>query len=289
MALKAIYNIINKIMDPNIRLLYQSTESLFDHSFKSLPYYIYDNSEEYYNCYDAIIVNDWQKHAVNRMPLLSEHQIMDMLFFHTNCPSNFKKEDKAIFQNAIKTAYKIFLSADIYNSWNIKDVRSFQINYGVPIIDTNTYNKIDDLQNKKIIFLNTANRPEYINVFRHITKTYPNIEMISSVSDYENIIYKLCNASAVIDLQHGIHTLYAIMCGATMITNQVFDGNLKSPIYISNVGQIVPSINKAINISSDKALINSDIQYIISEYKLENFQSNICDIFNTIKTEPFLL
>lgn len=286
MGINAIYNIINKTLDDNISILYEPSNSLFDLDIRALPYHFYSNAEQYYSHYDIAIVNDWQVHAVNRLKFLSEHQISDLLFIHHVCPKNFKKEDKAIFENTTKNTYKIFLSQYIYDSWKPNDPRSILINYGVD--HENVKNQIS-CENKtdSILLLNLNNKAEINGLFRTLKNYHNNIEMLS-VLDH-NVLPHIARSSAIIDLHNGLHTLYGILCGVRVITNQILDTKLISPTIVTNVGDISAAINQYGQNKNIDTLIQQDQQYIISSYSASNFQSKLNSVLEIMKAEAFVL
>ena len=288
MGINAVYNIINKILDPNINILYEPSYSLFDWDIRSMSYNFYSNYDRYYANYDLAILNDWQIHAVNRLKFLSQHQVSDLLFIHHSCPHNFKKEDKAIFENTTKNTYKIFLSRHIYDSWKPKDQKRFWINYG---LDYEAIKQKISLSHKdnSILLLNTNNKPEINSLFKRLKNYYPDLEVLNTIKNYDETLNKISQYPIIIDLQNGLHTLYGIMCGARVITNQMLDTKLTSPIIISGADQIPAAINNSKANNDIDALINQDQRHIISSYNIYNFTSKLDSIIQTMKTGPFVL
>jgi hypothetical protein len=288
MGISPIYNIINKITDNNINILYDKTNSLFDYTIYHMSCNIHNSDNTYYGYYDLAIMNDWQKYATTRLSFLSQHQIADLLFFHNECPANFKKEDKAIFDNSTKSCRKIFLSKSIYDSWSIVGDRSFQINYGIDTKIIDIYKCDHTKKNNRILFLNLNNQPAYNALFKRLSNHYKNIEIITKIDNYESLIQKMCAATSVIDFQSGVNTLYGVLCGAQVITNQVIDRQLISPIYVSDTNHLLDIVSKQ-NYTHNFDTIVKDKERIMSMYGIDNFMTKLAEIINQMKVEPFIL
>jgi hypothetical protein len=284
--MNSLYNVINKVLDKNINILYQPTSKAFDHIFRSLGYNISipSNDDKQVMYHDMAVINDWTTHATNRPAFVSKHQIIDLLIFHEICPDKFKKEDRLILGNNLKNTYKIFPTNIIYNSWECRDQLSFQINYGIPP----SINSIPVLQKKYITILNTTQNPESTRLYQFINSHYPEqVLHITEIKSFDGLLEIINKSKILIDLQNPLHNLIAIANSSICITNKVIDNNLKSTIVTQDFRNITQLINN-ISLEKHSSLLEIDKSYISQYYSLDNFTKNIKDIISKIKQEPFI-
>jgi len=282
--INSCYNIINKVLDSNINILYEPHNTVFDYIIQSLDYNFLLENNSFFDgmYYDFGWINNWQKHAVQRQSYISKHQIMDLVIFHENCPNQFKKEDKIILSNNLSKTVKIFPTLEIYNSWNLSGNNNLQINYGIPsnhqIIPTN----------KEVITIIKSSNNESQALYQYIKNYYNNTIIINNNIPYKDLIEIINKSKVVIDTQSAINNLLSISIGTISITNKNIDKNLKSIIVVNDLRNI-PEIIK--NISYEKLYNNLilDKNYINIHYNYDNFNKNITSLVKRIKMEPFIL
>jgi hypothetical protein len=235
-------------------------------------------------CFDIILVNNWQTHATNRNQLLFNDQLVDIMFFHELCPPQFKKEDRYLLQNNLKNTYKVFLTEDIFASWQLyNDPKSFMVPYGIPEIDY----KSDD--KSQILLINMNNDTDINNLYHIIRNTYPDIQIINS-GDYNSIVASFKKAKIIIDMTNTYNILLGIGCGAYTITNKLFDSKLKSTFFIKTVTDIITHIDNIMNrTQSFASQLELDKSYIKTKYNLDNFIGSFTNIIQQAKLEPFVL
>ena len=278
------YNIINKLLDKNINILYECTNQYYDEIIKLLPFSIISttNSNHVQFYYDCAMINSWQKHITDRSNIISNYQIIDILTFHDQCPNKFKKEDKIILNNNLKTAYKIFPTNHIYKSWGLTDKLSLQINYGIPSITK------DVVKNKHILVINTIKDSTIFSIYSYIKKVYPDTDLVTDIDD--QYLHKLCGAGIVLDLTNNTYNnLLCVACGCQLITNLFVDDNLVSPIITNDIGNIVNILNNTQLLYNQNILIKKDQKYIQNSYNIDQFIENITKLLQQIKMEPFVL
>lgn len=283
--MKSNYNIINKILDTNINILYEPANNNFDDIIKSLEFNIISKKNILHSAfyYDCMVINNWQKHIADRLSTVSDYQITDVLVFHDPCPDKFKKEDKIILNNNLKTGYKIFPTPYIYKTWGLKDPLSLQINYGIPFIVG------DNKRTKNIVIINTLKNEMMFSIFNFIRNIYPDTEILTELSDINHHINTLSQYKTIIDFTNTYSNLLCIASGGQLITNIFLDSNIRSPLIINDISNI-PHILKDINLLSIRnKLISTDQSYILETFSLNKFISSISDLFKKIKREPFIL
>ena len=284
--INSLYNIVNKVLDSNINILYQPANNSFDHIFRSLDYSISipNNDDNNRIHHDIGFINDWAAHATNRPAFVSKHQIMDILVFHETCPDKFKKEDKIILGNNLKNTHKIFPTNTIYNSWELQDPLSFQINYGIP----QPINTIPVKEKKYISILNVAQNPESNRLYQFLNNHYGDqVLYITQIKSYDGLLDIINRSKIVIDLNNTINNIVSIANSAICITNKIVDNNLKSIITIQDFRSIIQLID-SISLDRYNSLIEIDKAYISEYYSLDTFTNKIKNIISKIKLEPFV-
>lgn len=279
----SIYNIVNKVLDKNINILYDCHSTVFDHLVKMLDINLKPSetpqSDSWY--YDFAIINHWDRHAVNRNIFIAQYQILDILYFHDLCANSFKKEDKTILTNNLKTTFKIYPTEDIYTSWGLNDTRSKLIRYGIPVIE-----KITNKSKDEILLVDIGS--DNTRLYEFIKNSFPNTNIIKSIDNYDLFCSQVQQAKVVIDLNYGINNLFAIASGTYCISTKTIDKNLKSNIIVNDIKQILAIVSELINRPEIDHSLSEDINYIRANYSMKDFTENMTSVFNKIKSEPFI-
>lgn len=288
MELKQIsYNIINRVLDKNIRILYEDHNSLFDKIFNSLDYYIVNKtnrlSGSFY--YDMQIINNYFQYLNNRNNFIYENQFSDIVLFHENPHNSFKKEDKLILANNLRTTEKVMLLNSFNQAWNLPN--SSLVQYGIP-----TQEKILDYSSrpKDVLVLNLKNNNQIANLYQHIKGKFEKTDTINSFAkeSLEEAQEILQNYKIVIDVDTPVNCLCATACGCTTITNQSFDNRLESTVAVEDFRAVFIVIEKILA-NNMEPVIARDIELIKMAYNYDVFKSKIDEIIRKVKSETFVI
>jgi len=288
MELKKIsYNIINKVLDKNIRILYEDHNSLFDKIFLTLDYYIVNrnNALESSFYYDMQIINNYFPYLNSRSHFIYENQFTDLVLFHENPHGSFKKEDKLILANNLRTTEKIMFLDSCNKSWSLPN--SSVVHYGVPVSE-----RIADFVSrpKDVLILNLKNNNQVASLYQHIKNKIDKTDIVNSFSDQslEEVQQTLQNYKIVIDVDTPINCLFATACGCTTIINQTFDTRLESTITVEDFRAVFVVIDKILK-NNMQDTISRDIDLIKTAYNYDNFRSKIDTIIRKVKSETFVI
>ena len=280
------YNIANKVLDSEIKILYENSDSIFDKIFKELDYYIVDNDSSCYFYYDMKVVNNHLKYLNDFKEVNQKTQLSNMIFFHDFCPPELKKEDKIILNNTLRNTHKVVFTESHSNNWNLNPSTTSLIKYGLPKNKIENNNRTQD-----ILILNLKNNQQLNNLFQHIQNSYPNTSIINSVASYslEEIQKVFSQYKIVIDIDSAINNLFATTCGCITLNIQQFDRNIKSNLQIMDFRTINNLIKTILTNDNVTNAVESDNQYIQKEYSLERFKENFDSLIQKIKREPFII
>lgn len=288
MELKQIsYNIINRVLDKNIRILYEDHNSLFDKIFNSLDYYIVNKTnrlnKSFY--YDMQIINNYFQYLNSRNNFIYENQFSDIVLFHENPHNSFKKEDKLILANNLRTTEKVMLLNSFNQAWNLPN--SSLVQYGIP-----TPEKILDYNSrpKDVLVLNLKNNNQIANLYQHIKGKFEKTDTINSFAkeSLEEAQEILQNYKIVIDVDTPVNCLCATACGCATITNQSFDNRLESTVAVEDFRAVFVVIEKILA-NNMGPVIARDIDLIKTAYNYDAFKSKIDEIIRKVKSETFVI
>ena len=280
-----IYNVVNKLLDPNINLLYNPNNSFFDFIIPLLDCNVCTskskNSTNYY--YDTYMTSDFFNHSNNRNSFLYKHHINDIVVFNEPCPRQFKKEDKIILSNTIRSAIKIFTNSFISESWLISDNKTYTINYGLP--------QVVEIPEKTIpvLILNLRNNQHAHRLYNHIKQIFNETKYIyGTQNDFKFITEMIKRTKIVIDIDSPSNLIHATQSGCFTISSQCYDPNIKSCLIMNDFRSIHEVIQDMLGLS-DKSIIDYDQQYINKVYNFNNFYEKMNNILYESKMEPFIL
>lgn len=288
MELKKIsYNIINRVLDKNIRILYEDHNSLFDKIFNDLDYYIVNKTnklnESFY--YDMQIINNYFPYLNSRNNFIYENQFSDIVLFHENPHNLFKKEDKLILANNLRSTEKVMLLNSFDQTWNLPN--SSLVKYGIP-----TSEKIADYNDRPrdVLVLNLKNNNQIASLYQHIKAKFDKTDIVNSfakesLSETREILQKY---RIVIDVDTPVNCLCATACGCVTITNQAFDTKLESTVAVEDFRAVFVVIEKILA-NNMQNVVARDIELIKTEYNYDTFKSKIDEIIRKVKSETFVI
>jgi hypothetical protein len=290
MELKNIsYNIVNKVLDSNIRIYYENHNSIFDAIFKELNYFIVNETnsvgEHFY--YDMKIINDYFRYINNFNDSLMDMQISNLVFFHQKCPPQLKKEDRIILGNSLRKTQKVIFTESNLIDWNFDNSRTTLIKYGIPKYE----NEINpNRKTKEILILNLRNNDQLQTLFQHIKNQYQNTDIITSIAgiNIKKIYEILSQYKIVIDIDTPVNALSAISCGCISLGVDKFDEKINSHIQILDFRTINGLIQNILNSNNINEVVSQDIAYIQKNYNFENFEKLMSSLILKTKKEPFL-
>lgn len=288
MELKNIsYNVVNKILDRNVKIYYENHYSIFDLIFKKLDYYIIDDcsdlAKSFY--YDLRVTNNYFKYINNFNEMLMDMQVTNLIFFHDKCPSQLKKEDRIILANSLRKTKKIVFMESNHSDWNFDQSTTHFIKYGIP-----QSKKSKTVKNKDILILNLRNNNQLNKLFQHIKNQYKNTDILTSIQELslDRVYDILSEYKVVIDVDSAINALCSINCGCISLGLEKFDDNIGSHIKILDFRTINALLDNIFNANNIKQTIDRDIEYIQKNYNFKTFEQQMHDLVLKTKKEPFL-
>ena len=145
-----------------------------------------------------------------------------------------------------------------------------------------------DIDNKKknILIINTKRQKQSYIVYQYLKNTYPDTDMVESVSyDIEHICKLLSQYKVCIDIDNYYNVLLANACGAYGITAaQTFDKNI---IKVLNYEEIIGIIPELLSANTKEA--NNIREDVIKKYDWDTFGVNIQNHIKNIITKDFIV
>jgi hypothetical protein len=213
--------------------------------------------------------------------------IKDVLWFHHLVPKELKREDLILIHNQLKNlTIKIFPSIDMSRAWGFNDSDVTIIPYGIP----DNSNSVDK-KNKKVVLLNLSNNNNNVNnLYTHIKKDIPEIDMIDNINYFKSIndLYQAINEYHVcIDIYDPINTLIGSNCGCKCITSTTQPKELIGITQVSDYTNISHIIKSLLLDPLPKSDIIKNIQYIKQQYSIHSFYNQITKLLHNIKHKEF--
>jgi hypothetical protein len=279
-------NIIRTAYNSNsMHILTDWSNSLFDHYISNLDNLLaFPIDNKNYNSsisYDIICSNDPIRASSQNRDLSSLH-VNTLLYFHTMCPNNFKKEDKFLLKNTINTCYKIFTNNDCMKTWGFDKTedRCHILNYGISASD------IGDIQKTRtVILLNFNNNPSINSLFRYVQNIFTDAIMLTSIRD-TNVINDLKQSVVCIETESYYNIIKAISCQCYVISalDYISEDGLFS---IASYDLIIDEIKKMLSIY-DIETAKKYSNTILKKYSDTKFQQTFMNIMKQIKQEPYI-
>ena len=278
-------NAISKVIDSDINILYQNSNTIFDHIIKRVEgIKIIDANDQllYNNIYHFYASNNYLDYS-NSVDKIKNLQLNGVVFFHNYIDSNFKKEDKFILQSALKNTYKIMMSEDLYNHWKMPEL-STQIKYGLPKIEfKNSPHK------KSVVVLNSKKNPQMSSLFQNLNRVFSDSALLENLETYslENLTNIISGFKVCIDIDSQINNLFSLYCGCQAIGSSV----LKETNYTRiNTFENIDNVIREKIANFDSKIIDEDNSKNLSDkYSFDEFSTNLKNSFSRIKMEPFIL
>lgn len=225
---------------------------------------------------NGYISSNYLNHFQNKS-LLNTYHVQDFVVFLNPPIKLLKKEDIILIKNRLERTKKIFISKEISDCWSTIDGEI--IEPGIRPIDINTSTR------KDIIILSPINDPSTIKIHRSLQTKYNNIQVISSINSYNEIMdilneYKIC-----INMGVCIDSIYAIAAGCKTICRSKINNEVYDYESIDHLKQIIDSSISNYNIK-EQADISSKI---LNSYKYDEFEKQISKYIALTIMEPFLI
>lgn len=276
-------NIIKACLStPKIHILNDNSQSLFDSylsNIENILTFPINNANEQIS-YDLVLSNNPIGFSSKISDFLSLH-INSIIYFHSKCPNNFKKEDKFLLKNSVANCYKIFANDVIMSSWGFEiDNFCSIIPYGLQSKDRN-FNKT-----RSVVVLNMNNNPSVEMLFNHIKETFKDAIMVNSSYHYNDILSHIAESAVCIEAESYYNIITAIAHGCSVISSADYvleDGLL----HIKSYDNILQDIHHALQ-SYDSAQILKYQQNILNKYSHANFLKSFNQKIEAIRREPYL-
>lgn len=279
------HNIIKSayISKSNINLLSDNTNSLFDYYISNIdnisvfPLSNYNN----YVSYDAILSNNPIAFSPQASQLASLH-INSIIYFHSKCPNNFKKEDKFLLKKSINNSCKIFSSSYIMNDWSfeMEDKNTYILPYGIAVPNIDLHKTIS------VVVLNTNNNPTIDTLYKYIKQIFKDAILINHSTD-DNIIHNALRQAAVcVETESAFNIITAIANGCAVISSMDWIqeyGMFKIHSYENLIQEIHTRLQEY---NYEKAGECRD--EILKKYDNQIFMNSFNQIITNIKQEPCL-
>jgi len=270
-----------------LHILYDGAVSLFDDLLDSLDYLnifplMAEDKRKYTDFigYDLFLSNNPVWASSNISQLLSFH-LNIVVFFHSTCPNNFKKEDKFLLKNSLKYVHKIFSSDIVMSSWGFDttDDRSYTIDYGIRKLPINQPKNID------ICILNINSNPSVKMLYNYIKNVYPNTILVDN-SNYTNIYETLLKSKICIEAESEFN-IYSAIAHKCYVISSMKSLSCEGLINIPSYDNIQKAINSILsNYNEDMTILNSDS--ILKKYSLDEFAMSFEKILRNIIKEPYI-
>ena len=194
---------------PKIHILKDNSQSLFDSYLSNIENILTFpiNNENEQISYDLVLSNNPIGFSSKASSFLSLH-INSIIYFHSKCPNNFKKEDKFLLKSSVANCYKIFANDVIRNSWGFEiDDFCYIIPYGLQSTDRNL-NKT-----RSVVVLNMNNNPSVDMLFNHIKETFKDAMTVNSFHDHSDILSHIAESVVCIEAESYYNIITAIANG----------------------------------------------------------------------------
>lgn len=279
-----ITNVAHSIINHQINILYNNTNSLFNYLFKSLDYNIYyynDIVSSYY--YDMMIVNDFLSYHSGGETFSHKYHIKPLLFLHGPPPASFKKEDLALVHQNTKKVHKIIFGQNIADLWRFKSDNKYItiMDYGLPTVDKSNN------RDKSILILNLDNNSNMNRLQEHIKNHIGYCDILDHLPSYWSLNevcnllsqYKIC-----IDVSYSINSLIAASCGCQCISPHILPKN-KLISSINDFGNIINIIQILLNmnLSEDEREYNKTL--LASTFDYNTFVDKLSHKIKSLKEQ----
>lgn len=265
-----------------IHILKDNSQSLFDGYLSDIDNILTFpiNNENEYISYDLILSNNPIAFSAKVSSFLSLH-INNIIYFHSKCPNNFKKEDKFLLKNSVANCYKIFSNEALMRSWGfeIDDLCSI-IPYGLKPKDQNLS------KTRSVVVVNMNNNPSVDMLFNHIKSTFKDAIIVNSSYDYDSIVSHISESIVCIEAESYYNIITAIANGCSVISSIDYISE-EGLLSIQSYDNILQEIYKALqSYNADHNLQNQ--KNILTKYSHSNFLTSFNQKIEAIRREPYI-
>jgi len=283
-------NIAMSLINNNINILYESTNTAFDFIFKELPYAVYDITNLLpATHYDITFSHNFLTHDNTNYQIALMYNINSILTFNTVSPKELKKEDIFLILDNNKMSKKIFFGNNIAESWigtKTLPENSSVIDYGLPKYDINNEDR------DQIVLLNFSKNKNIEQLYKILKQSFQNIKMLDDISQINSATHFseiLSEYTICIDLVSMFNALFAANAGCHVITSN-FNLNCSMITELSSLDSVTPTINNLLAQNVKNSLINSEsIEQLRLKYDYDTFVKNINNLlYENTKKEIFI-
>lgn len=278
------HNIIRTTHQLNTaHLLTDYAESLFDSYLSNidgiLTFPININYSPFID-YDLILSHNPIMLSTKSKDLSSLHINM-LLYFHSVCPNNFKKEDKFLLKNSINKHYKIFTDNNCMKTWGFdqQDDRCYVINYGIIPPNKQNINKT-----RSVIVLNLNNNQSINVLFQNIKNIFTDAVIVNSTQDI-NLNSYLQQSAVCIEAESAYNIINALAhkCYVISALEHISEDGL---FFIDSYELIIDKIKNTIKQYNDNDAENY-ARAVCNKYSHQKFQESFIQIIQQVKKEPY--
>jgi hypothetical protein len=200
------------------------------------------------------------------------------LVFIDNLPATYlKKEDLIILNNSLKNITKICFNESVAKAWPIK-IDTMKI--GIPEYPINEQNR------KSIVLVSNQNIRQCRIIHQQILDILPDAGIITEFNNLDSIADNLNQYKVALIFDGYVNTLFASVCGCSIISNHTYDHDHILTFKDSN--SLNDSIQKSIKNYDKKR--NLDIRNrLLQSHSFEVFDGAISEIFIKQAGEPFTI
>lgn len=271
------YNAIYKILNKNLHILYEPSNTFFDQIIQLVPLTLENRADSLYEeFHDVYMVSNVLDHASNKINALYNYGIPDLMCFHKSIPDKFKKEDLYIFKQAAGRSYKIIFHDTIRDSWTIKDKFTYNISYGLP-----DYEVIESSNKKSVVLLNTQKSHNLDNLYEYIKNTFKDATIIRDTNNmnYQDIIQIMSEHRLCIEHDIIINCLVAGLAGCDIITSLAPIDGLNGKFDHTDYSQILDTIGYRLN----KPTRQIEKSKLLEQYSFDKFSSQLIKCIQDLK------
>lgn len=271
-------NIINSVVGNNT-IYYDGKKNIFSHILSQCNLFniIYEPNQSF----SLMITDDPISHsqAIDNKSL--QFHTNTMVLFQHPAPPALKKEDRFILDRKLGKNYRVFFDENIKNSWFLNNpLLTIDITYGVP--EYKNYTKT-----KNICVVNVENNDSIKRLYQHI-KNYTDCDIITEIND--NLLSTLSSYKICVSPNNMYDSLLCASVGSWVFSSYLLsDKNIQNVSNVTDYRDINDNIQNILNNWDGlQETIEDSKKYILDNYKLDNYYSNISNSHLQISTRAFI-
>ena len=286
----SVYNTAYKYINKRISILYSPTKNTFDLLVDLLDTNLYQYNgpiKNYY--YDLFWSNNFLEHTQQTKAIASQEHLIDMVWFHNNPPTKFKKEDVALVKSQLHNTKKIFSDISVLRAWGFDiDQNNIVIPYGLPTFENLKF--ID--KTESILVMNPNNSQEIYNLYQHIKTEFPTAQIINGLQNIDsmNTLYDIVSKYKVcIDIYNPMNILISQYLGCKSITATTHSAEIKGITQLFDYSNVNSVLHSIINDDLSKEDVLHNQLWIQSNHSFKEFYDKTNALLQKIKLEEFFV